>query len=142
MHQRIQQGQNNHGNGLRPSTQTDTIISVSEEMEVDDADDPGEDPMIMEVDDDRHVRRSGRVTRPPRNLSPQTRGASHVYSRASRQGTTIQRSCDPKRGGTCRGRIEPITPGYRTRVVWTSRPSIIRLTRSRESHVRAPYNER
>ena len=77
----------------------ETIIPIPEEMEVDDTNDPGEGPMIMEVDDDRHVRRSERVTRPPRNLSPQTWGVSHVYSRASRQGTTIQRSCDPIRGG-------------------------------------------
>ena len=77
----------------------ETTIPVLEEMEVDDINDPGEDPMTMEVDDDRHVRRSGRVTRPPRNLSPQTRGATHIYSRASRQGTTSQRFCDPIRGG-------------------------------------------
>ena len=77
----------------------ETTISVPEEMEVDDADDPGEDPMIMEVDDDRHVRRSGRVTRPPRSLSPQTR-ARHMYTQGRHvKGPQSKDLVIPKGGG-------------------------------------------
>ena len=78
------------------------------EMEVDDVDcqDRREVPTMMEIDEDpyemppdRGLRRSTRRSRPPRNLSPQTRGTSHEYSRTSQQVTTNRTICGPMRGG-------------------------------------------
>lgn len=108
--------------------QPETSDTLPEPMEVDDTASPG----MMEVEEDQPGRRSRRVTRPPRNLSPQMWGTSHDYSRASKHWTTTQVSCGPGREGACRGGIEPKTPSYKTGMVLASHPHRSRLARLHE----------
>ena len=85
-----------------------------EMMEVVDTDvDRGmADHTDMEVEENQHpivqpppspvLRRSTRIIRPPRSLSPQMRGPAHYYSESSQQATTKHMYCGHRRGWTCR----------------------------------------